>query len=306
MFGPATRLRLHPLLAISIAAWLVVALSGPVQAQTPSCFGATATITGAGTINGTAGNDVIVGSDGPDTINGSGGHDRICGLAGVDGIQGGLGNDQVDGGAGADEVVGDIFAESGNVQGGGNDRLFGAGGADLITGDSRTRDGNATGGGNDELFGGDGNERLVGDSASLSNGNATGGGNDRLEGGNGVDVLVGDSAAPHEGGIATGAGDDVLLSGPGVFGPGSGPELVIGDSEALAEARGSGGDDLLDLGADGGFLAIGDHNITQDIGGRAIGAGNDTIIGGSADEVLVGDSAPADANYLRRSRQDRR
>ncbi|MBT2469917.1 hypothetical protein J7E97_19045 [Streptomyces sp. ISL-66] len=72
-------------------------------------------------------------------------------------------------------------------------------------------------------------------------------------------------------------------------------EFLVGDSEAARDAKGSGGDDLSDLGPDGGFAAVGDHNIIDPAGGSATGAGNDRVIGGSADEVLIGDSAVVDA-----------
>ncbi|WP_425574719.1 calcium-binding protein, partial [Nonomuraea africana] len=80
----------------------------------------------------------------------------------------------------------------------------------------------------------------------------------------------------------------LLLGGPG-------SEILIGDSNAAQNASGNGGNDLLDLGTDGGFAAIGDHNINDPAGGRATGSGRDRIIGGSADDFLVGDSAVVDA-----------
>ena len=168
--------------------------------------------------------------------------------------------------------------------------IFGDDGADNLTGDSRTLSGNATGGGNDEIFGGAGDdERMQGDSITISGGDATGGGNDYMEGGAGDDGPIGDSVAPFEG-SATGAGDDVILGGPGRF------DFLIGDSEGVTEANGSG-NDLLDMGADGGIVAIGDHNINAEDGGRANGAGNDRIIGGNNPfEFLYGDSSVPDAS----------
>ena len=47
-----------------------------------------------------------------------------------------------------------------------------------------------------------------------------------------------------------------------------------------------------------GLIALGDHNINapaSEGGGPATGAGNDTIVGGTADELLIGDSSVADA-----------
>ncbi|HEY9376253.1 MAG TPA: calcium-binding protein [Jiangellaceae bacterium] len=281
-------------LRVTVIGLLVLVLAGIVvtpgmAAPTGSCFGMTATIAGSGLIVGTAGNDVIVGSAADDSIDGRAGNDLICGLGGNDRLVGGVGNDQVHGDANDDLVVGDVLAETGDAAGSGNDRLFGDDGADNLTGDSRTQFGNAMGGGNDQIFGGDGDdERMHGDSITLGGGDATGGGNDYMEGGDGDDGPIGDSVAPFEG-TATGAGNDVILGGPGRF------DFLIGDSEGTAAANGNGGHDLLDMGADGGIVAIGDHNINAPDGGRANGAGNDRIIGGDSDfEFLIGDSSPAD------------
>lgn len=63
-------------------------------------------ITGSGTINGTNGNDLILGSAADDTINASGGTDCILGGGGNDTINGDNGNDVCSGGGNA----GDTFA----------------------------------------------------------------------------------------------------------------------------------------------------------------------------------------------------
>lgn len=128
---------------------------------------------------------------------------------------------------------------------------------------------------------------MTGDSRGLS---ASGGGNDRMDGGAdggiGEEHLVGDSGSTV--GDASGAGDDKILGGPG-------SELLVGDSNAAEDASGDGGNDFLDVGADGGFAALGDHNINDPAGGSATGSGSDRIIGGRADDLLVGDSAVVDA-----------
>ncbi|MEU6867704.1 hypothetical protein ABZ924_31455 [Streptomyces sp. NPDC046876] len=82
----------------------------------------------------------------------------------------------------------------------------------------------------------------------------------------------------------------MLLSGPGTA------ESIVGDSEGIDGARGAGGDDIIDLGADGGIFAIGDHNIGEAQGGQATGAGNDRITGGTADDFRYGDSSVGDAS----------
>lgn len=57
-------------------------------------------------INGQEGNDVIEGQDGHDTITGGSGNDTLKGESGNDILEGGLGNDTVDGGNGNDVITG--------------------------------------------------------------------------------------------------------------------------------------------------------------------------------------------------------
>jgi Ca2+-binding RTX toxin-like protein len=98
--------------------------------------------------------------------------------------------------------------------------------------------------------------------------------------------MLGDSTSNV--GSATGAGDDVIMGEAGI-------DVAAGDSQAAVNAHGSGGDDLINLGADGGDFALGDHNIFEPVtGGRATGAGNDEIFGGAAGEILTGDSSVVD------------
>jgi Ca2+-binding RTX toxin-like protein len=64
-----------------------------------------ALITGSVTINGTNGNDLILGRSGIDTVNGLDGNDCILGGGGADIINGGNGNDVCIGGPGVDEFL---------------------------------------------------------------------------------------------------------------------------------------------------------------------------------------------------------
>ncbi|GAA2692938.1 hypothetical protein GCM10010412_084180 [Nonomuraea recticatena] len=258
---PARRLAAAGSVGVLMAGMIASSGIADARTQPPTCFGVPATIIAApnSPTNGTAARDVIVGTAGPDVIDGRQGNDLICGLAGDDILAGGLGNDKIDGGTGEDGLHGDIFSPRGHASGGGNDQMFGGDGNDLMTGDSRGL--SASGGGNDRMDGG-------------------------ADGGTGEEHLVGDSGSTA--GDAAGAGDDLLLGGPG-------SELLIGDSNAARNASGNGGNDLLDAGTDGGFAAIGDHNINDPAGGRATGSGGDRIIGGSADDFLVGDSTVVDA-----------
>jgi Ca2+-binding RTX toxin-like protein len=256
-----------PITIAQAALTALLIVGAPAAAQPPAvpglaaaaarCFGEPATIVGSGIINGTQGDDVIVGSEVNDVINGNGGEDLICGLGGNDSqINGGVGEDRLAGGEGNDQLRGDIRFPRGSGMA-------------------------AIGGDDDVLYGGAGADRMVGDSSGEP---ASGGGDDLMLGGDGDDSLIGDSIAFI--GDAVGAGDDMLAGGAGF-------DDMIGDSEAFVQgdAIGSGGDDVLDLGADGGFLVFGDHNISDPAGGGVIGAGDDEITGGSNDEILVGDSS---------------
>ncbi|MCU0523739.1 MAG: S8 family serine peptidase [Elainella sp. Prado103] len=156
-------------------------------------------------INGTPGNDVLVGGVGNDTINGLGGNDNLNGGFGDDNLFGGAGNDLLDGdfgfdllngGAGNDTTTYAFYFGSINANlatgvvsfpGGGFltdtlvsiENLVGAAGNDVITGNgvANTLSGNT---GDDRISGGNGNDILNGDS-----------GIDRLNGGSGNDILTG-------------------------------------------------------------------------------------------------------------------
>lgn len=120
----------------------------------------------APTINGTAGDDLLVGTSGADVISGGGGNDTIKGLGGNDIICGGPGddivragdgNDWVHGGTGSNRLSGDtgndVLRGGGDVDilqgGGGDDIMSGLGGDDRITG----------GAGDDVARGGAGTDR---------------------------------------------------------------------------------------------------------------------------------------------------
>jgi Ca2+-binding RTX toxin-like protein len=123
----------------------------------PTCFGRTATIVGhAGPerIEGTPGNDVIVGLGSRDIISGGEGNDFICGNNGSDVIDGGPGDDSLSGGYGRDFITG--------VDG--DDLILGGQGADTLNfGDEENGDDQVFGGrGDDDLHAGVGIDRLFG------------------------------------------------------------------------------------------------------------------------------------------------
>lgn len=78
------------------------------------------------TVGGSAGNDVIVGSDGPNHLWGGDGDDVIRGMGGDDRLSGDNGNDAVDGGPGNDELTGGCMT----------DTLIGGPGTDAFYSDS--------------------------------------------------------------------------------------------------------------------------------------------------------------------------
>jgi Ca2+-binding RTX toxin-like protein len=84
-------------------------------------------------IEGTDGDDVIVGGDGDDNIDGAGGDDWICGGPGDDSLEGGHGNDVVIGGTGDDGPSGGPGNDT--VDGGpGDDDPEGGPGHDVLIG----------------------------------------------------------------------------------------------------------------------------------------------------------------------------
>ena len=257
---------------------------------------------------GTAGDDILLGTEGADVLNGLAGDDEIEGNGGNDTLNGGNGNDDLSGDYGNDTLAG----------GAGHDDLEGGYGADSLSG----------GGGDDDLYGGYGNDTLAG-----------GAGHDRLEGDDGNDTyLFGfDSGSDYlidrggsadrvvlDAGITTA---DVKLSRwfsdvvltlsngetldiSGHFASGSSIETIefadgtIWDKAMIAElvkTVPTEGDDTLHGGEGNNVInGLGGHDQIIGLGGddRLIGGagrdflsgdgGNDTMIGGGGDDFLVG------------------
>lgn len=232
-------------------------------------------------VQGTSGDDLLIGTVWADDIDGDAGDDNIDGRGGDDVISGGDGNDHVLGGAGHDTIFG----------GRGHDILLGQDGNDHLFG----------GDGNDSLFGGDGDDHLDG-----------GDGDDVLDGGAGSDILLGD--AGHDT-LFGGDGDDLLDGGDGndVLDGGAGNDLLL-DGAGQDVVLGGAGDDTVIAAADAeddwfsggdGFDTIDYSATTQGIvidlsQGMATGdeIGQDTItdfehaIGGTGDDhFIVGNAA---------------
>jgi hypothetical protein len=144
----------------------------PVPSR-PTCAGKPATIVvtaGRGFVDGTSGDDVIVGSDRGETIDGHGGDDTICAGDGNDRVRGSSGDDLLLGEGGNDDVRG----------GTGDDRMGGGGGPDRVdggTGDDVLDEQNLGGVGHDRLFGGPGRDIV----------RTAGGASDKINCGTGAD-----------------------------------------------------------------------------------------------------------------------
>ncbi|HET7488473.1 MAG TPA: calcium-binding protein [Acidimicrobiales bacterium] len=281
----------------------------------PLCNGKAATKWGAGTLTGTAGDDVIVGSAGNDSIDGAGGNDTICAGGGNDSVKGGDGNDTfveaddagadvLDGGNGTDTVTyqgrtaGVNVSLDGVANDGGtgegdnvkaveavvgtdaNDVLTGGAGADRLVGlggDDKL-DG---GGGTDTLAGGAGKDTVLG-----------GGGNDTIDesDGTGADVLDGGSGIDAVTYLGRTAGVTVSLDGvanDGAAGEGDnvkGMETVTGTDYADVITGSAGSDILYGMGGNDTLRGLGGNDVLNG------GAGNDLLDGGPGVDVAVFDA----------------
>ena len=198
-------------------------------------------------VEGSAFDDVLIGSDGQDVLRGgTGGSDQIDGGAGDDLLSGSGGGDQLSGGAGNDVIL-----SLANADGSLADAVDGGNGIDELR-----LNGSAHGAVIDLSSGGDNPrsiEHVVGsDHNDVITGNGFdnmlhgGLGNDLLSGGNGGDELIG------------GAGDDIVSGDAGM-------DLLHGDAGADTLYGGAGGDTL--HGGTGNDVLAG-------------GAGADALVGG--------------------------
>ena len=163
---------------------------------------------------GTAGMDIVDGTEHDDTIDTLGGTDIVAGGAGDDTIDGGAGNDFLFGDSGADTIDGGE-GEDIVFGGSGDDTLTGGAGVDVIRGGS----------GADTIDGGEGADILIGGSGDDT---ITGGaGGDHIAGGSGADTIDGGEGADV---IFGGSGDDTLTGGTGAdhfaFAPGDGNDTI--------------------------------------------------------------------------------
>jgi Ca2+-binding RTX toxin-like protein len=147
---------------------------------------------GNDTADGGVGNDVLRGNGGIDSLNGGDGNDSVVGGDGDDSLIGELGNDTLDGSAGIDQLI-----ETNNVNftlsntkllGLGTDKLLGIEEARLTGGSSANKLNASTFTGVTTLLGGQGNDTLIGGTGvDLLSGQE---GVNFLNGGLGIDLLV--------------------------------------------------------------------------------------------------------------------
>jgi len=198
-------------------------------------------MTGADTLDGLGGDDVIMASAGADSVRGFEGNDQVYGGAGADDVNGNLGEDTVHGGPGADFVRGGqgndlVYGDDGNDDINGNrgeDTVNGGRGDDIVRG----------GQGNDLLYGSDGNDWLTGD---LGDDTMTGGdGADTFHAGAGVDRVLDFNQAQH----------DVV-------------HLDAGSSYTVSQ---SGADTVLDLGGGAQLILVGVQSSTLTTGWIVVG-----------------------------------
>lgn len=283
-------------------------------------------IIGSGTINGTSGDDLIIGSAGPDTIDAMGGNDCIFAGPGNDTITGGSGDDKILAGAGNDvinvqglDALHDVI-DAGPNGGGRGDELVNTGGTLTL---KNLNFGNIVG---FEFFDGNGgvlrgtnstdaDNTFDFSSINVSNNTLAGvemqGGNDTVIGakmdsltydlGAGEDSFTGTNNVNDEvlGGsnndtINTGGGNDTVNGGGGadVIGTGSGnDEIQVSGQDALDDEvdGGTGNDDVINLS---GTLIL--RNINSGI--FASGHVNNIEFIGGAGTKLRG--TIADANYF--------
>ena len=230
-------------------------------------------------INGLGGDDVLQGENGRDTLSGGDGDDTIGGDNGQDFILGGEGEDILSGGDGSDRIEGNLSDDL--IAGGrGDDSLFAGAGRDTLNGDS----------GNDRLRGGNGNDNLRGNSGDdFIQGNT---GNDFLSGGFGDDNLLGGNGRDSLNG---GIGNDTLNGGAGndTLQGGIGNDFLSGGAGAdrFILAAGQSGETIQDFEDDIDKFVLGSGLSFENL--DILSTGNETVIINNNTVLAVVEVTPA-------------
>lgn len=261
-----------------------VIVAGPIPATSPACPTSCHLGVGSQTFEGGPGDDIVFGERGNDVLEGGEGNDRLYGGIGDDLLRGGPGNDLLAGGFGADSIDGEA----------GDDYVHGDGTIDRIF---------DTGGGFDTL------SYATGVTPGFGPGIETGAANfpSEPEGERGVYLQLGVGGQNGNDGIAAlGGGVDEVEAG--AF------EQIVGTpysdyivGSAAAETiyggggadviRGGGGNDALHGGADGDLLDGGEGaDALEGEAGSDNCLGGETVAGceGSASAVAPRDTSKAE------------
>ena len=210
-------------------------------------------------LQGTDGNDRLVGNWWSENLYGEGGDDQLYGNNGNDVIYGQDGNDYINGGGDNDQLYG----------GNGFDKIEGGTGNDSIYGGNQ----------NDTLFGGWGNDTIYGNSHD-----------DFIEGGEGDDIISGDITAAKIAEIQTEINNlsNPIYSLSHRFGFISkkfttNPEQIAALQELITNLE--SGNDII-LAGDGNDFVTGDEGNDLVIGN----AGNDNLSGNEGNDTIYGRS----------------
>ena len=230
-----------------------------------------------GFVDGTAGNDSIVGgyvepnTGGSDQIDGGDGLTSAATGFNDDRIRAGAGDDTIDGGLGADTIDAGDGNDSVNLTGTfGNDTITGGAGTDTLSGATLTGASTVT---------------FNGGTGSLANGTSTASFNtvEAITTGAGADVInaAGNTTAAS---FVMNAGNDTFTGGLGAetIDGGAGDDVIRSGGGADSILAGTGAD-LVEGGDGDDFVDAGDGNDTIDGG-----LGNDTLLGGEGNDVLTG------------------
>ena len=248
-------------------------------------------------INGTEGDDILIGTPENEIIKGLGGNDVLQGETGNDSLEGGTGDDTIGGADGNDLLLG---GDNNDILDGGDhrDTIEGNSGDDILSG-GRGGDSLLGGDGNDTLEGNPGNDDLVGNRGNdlLSGGNgddnlAGNGGRDRLFGGNGNDNLVGSGGNDI---LRGGVGSDTLNGGNGddLLQGGIGNDFLTGGTGAdqFVLASGQGGETIQDFEDDLDQLVLGAGLTFDNL--QILSTGSDTVIINNNTVLAVVENTPA-------------
>ena len=281
-------------------------------------------------ITGTAGGDILVGTDDDDIISGAGGDDVIAGRGGDDLLNGGPGDDMITSGAGQDLVngglgndiitlIGDGSVANGNAGDdvffigveGGLDLVFN-GGAGFDTVDLGELDGTIpftfTVSSVEEVFGSEFQDFFFFNGRVTVSGR---GGNDTITGSGFADTISGDDGDDF---IFGGGGADVLGGGAGIdflqynlLAATEGVTINLSNNTASGgDAQGDaisgfenvvgtleGEDSLTGNGLNNELFSLGGNDTVNGLGGDDLlagGAGNDTLNGNAGDDDLFGEA----------------